>query len=147
VVRVKGLEPPRQRRQNLNCTKISGEQQFSQKFSQDIAGTKPESAKPENPSLNDASPPEKAKGGVAGTTTARQANTKNPVESLCDDSSRSEHVGTTENVLDRRLDAMIWIADATGSTLDAVVVQLGRAPEDAFRFFVDTLAAIVGGDV
>jgi hypothetical protein len=42
---------------------------------------------------------------------------------------------------------MIAIADATGATLDAVVAQLGHAPEDAWRFFVDTLAAIVGGEV
>lgn len=63
------------------------------------------------------------------------------------DNSRSEHIGTTENVIDHRLDEMIAIADATGATLDAVAAQLGRAPEDAFRFFVDTLAAIVGGEV
>ena len=49
--------------------------------------------------------------------------------------------------LDARLDEMIAIADATGATLDAVVARLGRSPEDAFRFFVDTLASIVGGEV
>ena len=53
----------------------------------------------------------------------------------------------SRTIPDQRLDEMIEIADATGATLDAVVAQLGRAPEDVWRFFVDTLAAIVGGDI
>ena len=46
MVRVKGLEPPRQRRQNLNSTKNTKRQTLSLNFSQDIAETNRESAKP-----------------------------------------------------------------------------------------------------
>lgn len=66
----------------------------------------------------------------------KNSNQTQRIRNACSDTS-----------LDDRLDEMIAIADATGATLDAVVAQLGRAPEDAWRFFVDTLAAIVGGEV
>ncbi|WP_294607144.1 hypothetical protein [uncultured Roseovarius sp.] len=45
MVRVKGLEPPRQRRQNLNWANISVNQEVIRKISQDIARTHHETAK------------------------------------------------------------------------------------------------------
>lgn len=100
--------------------------------------------RPNRPEAGDGrdGPPPNAKGGVAGTTTAHQANTKRSVESLSPDNSRLEHIGTTENVMDQRLDATIAIADATGATLDAVVARLGTAPEAEFAAFTGTLAVL-----
>ncbi len=46
VVRVKGLEPPRQRRQNLNSANTTEYQSLALDISQNIAETKRESAKP-----------------------------------------------------------------------------------------------------
>ena len=65
------------------------------------------------------------------------------VESLSPDNTRLEHIGTTENVMDRRLDAMIQIADAAGTTLDAVVARLGTAPEAEWQTFTGTLADLI----
>lgn len=49
----------------------------------------------------------------------------------------------SRTIPDQRLDAMIQIADATGTTLDAVVARLGTAPEDEFAAFTGTLAALI----
>lgn len=87
-------------------------------------------------------PPPNAKGGVAGTTTAHQAKTKLSVESLSLDNSRLEHIGTTENVMDQRLDDLIAIADVTGATLDAVVATVGRLPEATFTAVIDVLSTL-----
>jgi hypothetical protein len=57
--------------------------------------------------------------------------------------SASEHIGSTRDVRDQRLDAMIQIADATGTTLDAVVARLGNAPEAEWQAFTGTLAALI----
>jgi hypothetical protein len=45
--------------------------------------------------------------------------------------------------MDKRLDAMIAIADATGTTLDAVVARLGTAPEAEWEAFTNNLAALI----
>ena len=45
--------------------------------------------------------------------------------------------------MDQRLDAMIAIADATGTTLDAVVARLGAAPDAEWEAFTGTLAALI----
>lgn len=49
----------------------------------------------------------------------------------------------SRTIPDERLDAMIAIADATGTTLDAVVARLGTAPEAEFAAFTGTLAALI----
>lgn len=90
--------------------------------------------------------PENEKSAGRAGPSALEMSLDSSVEGTSHDNA-SEHLGTTENVIDARLDEMIAIADTTGASLDAVVAQLGRAPENAFRFFVDTLAAIVGGEV
>jgi len=65
------------------------------------------------------------------------------VESLSPDNTRLEHIGSTRDVMDQRLDAMIEVADATGATLDAVVARLGTAPEAEWEAFTGTLAALI----
>lgn len=49
----------------------------------------------------------------------------------------------SRTIPDQRLDAMIQIADATGTTLDAVVARLGTAPEAEWEAFTGTLAALI----
>lgn len=87
-------------------------------------------------------PPQKAKGGVAGTTTAHQANTKSSVESLWGENNASERNATPQNMLDERLDDLISIADLTGATLDEVARTVGHLPEATFATTVDVLAAL-----
>lgn len=49
----------------------------------------------------------------------------------------------SRTIPDQRLDAMIQIADATGTTLDAVVARLGTAPEAEWEAFTSSLAALI----
>jgi hypothetical protein len=64
-----------------------------------------------------------------------------PVEGTPNDNT-SEHIGTTENVMDQRLDDLIAIADVTGATLDAVVATVGRLPEATFTAVIDVLSTL-----
>jgi len=66
MVRVKGLEPPRQRRQNLNCTNIQVFQSDGSFLSQDKAETNHDSAKPAFVDLKNENP-----GAVATATGAK----------------------------------------------------------------------------
>ena len=65
------------------------------------------------------------------------------VESLWGEDNASERHATPQNMLDDRLDAMIQIADATGTSLDAVVARLGTAPKAEWEAFWSTLAALI----
>lgn len=65
------------------------------------------------------------------------------VESLWSEHNASERNATPQNMLDDRLDAMIQIADATGTSLDAVVARLGTAPKPEWDAFTGTLADLI----
>lgn len=59
------------------------------------------------------------------------------------DNTRFAVCATAQIDLDARLDDLIAIADATGTTLDAAVARLGTAPEAEWEAFRSTLAALI----